>query len=1074
MIAAGAGTGSGAGGVGQATTPPSGATPGGLIHLFARHPVAANLLMLIMLLMGLFALGKLNRQFFPNFALDYISVRIVWPGASTEDVERSITVPVEQALRSLDDVKEMTSTSTRGVSAILIEYQQGADMGVALDQVKQYVSAIRHLPSDAEAPVVTRIARHEPVASLILTGDVSLDELRPLAYRFERELLDRGIARITFSGMPKEEIAIEASSNRLQQLGLSLNQLGARILHQSRDIPAGAVGENEAAREIRGEQQGRSVQAFRQLELAPPATAAATAAATDSGKAAGEMPLRLDEIADVHQRIKENQAEIFYHDQPAIVLNLQRAETTDALKAAQIMQQWLAETRPALPAGVQIKVFDERYSLIQQRIDLLLKNGVSGLLLVIIILYLFLNGRVAFWVAVGIPTSFMGALAVLYFSGGSINMVSLFALIMALGIIVDDAIVVAEDALTHYQSGERSLTAAEGGALRMLAPVVSSSLTTIAAFLPLMMVSGIIGSILFDIQLIIICVILASLIECFLILPGHLRHSFHRNHHRKPGALRQSLDARFNRFRDHFFRPLLQAALRNRLATISLAIAALVLSLSLVIFSQVKFEFFPQPESTVVIASVKFSAGTPPQQIKAFARRMEHALFATDRALRDDRPLVRTALLRLNTATFDGGRNYQKGSQYAMVQVELLEPDARTVRNTAFIDAWRKRLPQVAGIEQLSINSPRGGPPGRDIDIFLTGADAHTLKQAATELAEKMAAYQGLSSIIDDLPYGRQQYVFTLKPAARAAGLSMEEVGAQLRAAIDGLLLQVFYEQDDEVEVRIMLPENERKYQSILQTLPLITPSGDYLLLPDAVTLQTFQGLELLRHTDRKLGVHVTAEVDSRRTNAREVLQSLQRTVIPEVLQKYGLQVSYKGRAEEERETSGDMKYGSLLALVMIYIILAWVFASWLWPLAVMLIVPFGISGAIFGHWFTGIDLTILSQFGMFGLLGIVINDSIILVSFYRHLRDKGMDAENALVEASCQRLRAVLLTSLTTIAGLTPLLFETSLQAQFLIPMATSICFGLAFTTLLVLFLVPVFLSFVEGGRGAGKRALV
>ncbi|MGD8934199.1 MAG: efflux RND transporter permease subunit, partial [Gammaproteobacteria bacterium] len=368
-----------------------------------------------------------------------------------------------------------------------------------------------------------------------------------------------------------------------------------------------------------------------------------------------------------------------------------------------------------------------------------------------------------------------------------------------------------------------------------------------------------------------------------------------------------------------------------------------------------------------------------------------------------------------------------------------------------------------AGVEQLSISSPRGGPPGRDLDIFLSGADAITLKHAAEDLADAMKTYDGLSNILDDLPYGRQQYIFELTPLAQSAGLTIAEVGRQLRAALDGQLLQIFYDSYEEIEVRIMLPAEERKFQGILETLPIITPSGDRLLLNNVVKLSSQQGLELLRHTDAKLGVHVTAEVDAKKTNANEVLEALQQSVIPEIVNRYGLQVSYKGKAEEERETSSDMKQGGMLALVMIYIILAWVFASYSWPLAVMMVIPFGICGAIFGHWLLGIDLTILSQFGMFGLSGIVINDSIILVTFYKQLRAKGMAIRDALVESSCLRLRAVMLTSLTTIAGLTPLLFETSLQAQFLIPMAVSISFGLGFATLLVLFVVPVLLSYIE-----------
>jgi len=1022
--------------------------PSGIIHIFARHPVAANLLMITLIILGLYSLTKLNRQFFPNFALDYVSVRVIWPGASAEDVEQSITIPLEQALRTVDGAKEMTSTSTRSSSVIVIEYEEGSEMSIALDDVKQAVANVRNLPSDAEDPIVATVIRYEPVATIIITAEGDLEELRPLAYEFERELLDRGISRVTFTGMPEQEIAIEVSARKLQQLGMSLPQIGERIVSQSQDIPAGTVAENESAREVRSLQRKRDVYQFSNLDLI-----------TD----ASGHKLTLDDIADIQRRPKENQVEIFYQGKPAILMQLQRTEMADALKSAEIMDKWLHDTREVLPPSVELKVFDEAWSLIQQRIDLLLKNGIGGLALVLLILYIFLNGRVAFWVAVGIPTSFLGALAVLYFMGGSINMISLFALIMALGIIVDDAIVVAEDALAHYQTGERSLMAAEGGAMRMLAPVMSSSLTTIAAFFPLMLVTGIIGSILFDIPFVVICVILASLVESFLILPGHLRHSFHKYHHKQDSPLRQRLEDGFNNFRDYKFRPLVTRAIDNRLTTITIALCSLVIAVSLVVFGQVKFQFFPQPESTVLIASAKFSAGTPPDEVKAFASQLETKLAETDQALHDEQSLVRAAVMRMNTATFDGGRNYQNGSQYAMLQVELIQPDEREIRNTTIAEEWESRLDIPAGVEQLSISSPRGGPPGRDIDIFLSGQDAITLKRAAEELAEQLTNYEGLSNILDDLPYGRQQYIFELTPLAQSTGLSISEVGRQLRAALDGQLLQVFYDSDEEIEVRIMLPADERKFHRILDSMPIITPAGESLLLSNVVTLESHQGLEILRHTDARMGVHVTAEVNSKVTNANEVLDSLKADFIPALADHYGLKVSYKGRAEEEAETGGDMKQGGLLALVIIYIILAWVFASYTWPLAVMMVIPFGICGAIFGHWLMGLDLTILSQFGIFGLSGIVINDSIILVTFYKQQRAKGMEIREALIESACLRLRAVMLTSLTTIAGLTPLLFETSLQAQFLIPMATSISFGLGFATLLVLFVVPVMLSYIE-----------
>jgi multidrug efflux pump subunit AcrB len=1020
-----------------------------LIGRFAQHRVAANLLMLIMLIAGVVGLLKLNTQFLPNFALDFINVRVLWPGAAAEDVEQSITTPLEQEIRDLDYVKEMRSTSARGISSIIIEYEEDTDMSLALDQVKDRISLVRNLPSDAEDPQVIKINRYEDVATLIVSTSSSLEELRPLVREYERELLNRGIAKINFTGLPEEEIAIQVSSAQIHSLGRSLPELAQMIAAQSQDIPAGSTGRSEAERELRSLEKKRDVAGFKNLALLT----------TRNGQ-----QLRLGDVADIERRPKDRSVEVFYKGDPAILMQLQRTETSDTLKAAEIFNNWLAETRPGLSPSVELHSFAEAYVLIEERIDLLLKNGLGGLILVVSILFIFLNGRVAFWVAWGIPVSFMGTLAVLYMVGGSINMVSLFALIMALGIIVDDAIVVGEDALTHYRSGEHSLQAAEGGARRMFVPVMSSSLTTIAAFLPLMLIGGIMGNILVAIPMVIICVIFASLIESFLVLPGHLRHSFHRNHHRKPSRAREKLDHGFQHFRDNVYRPVVTAALANRMYSLLLVLCIFAFSVSLIASKRILFTFFPTPESMLVIGSVKFAAGMPPDKVKAFTRRAEEALWETNEELKKDGTnLVKHSIMRFNTASFDGGQNYQNGDQYASIQAELSSPDTRVVRNSEIVRVWESKLPVIDGLEQISITSPRGGPPGKDIDIFLRNAPPADLKAAAEKVAQALRSYDGVDNIQDDLPYGKQQFIYRLTPTGQSLGLTIADVGKQLRAAFDGQILQIFHEDEDEIEVRIILPDAERDFQSTLASFPIVTLGHQIIPAENIILLESRRGLELLRHTDGKLGIHVTAEVDAAKTNANAILNKIDETIMPGLANQFGLSYEFKGKAQEQQETSEDMELGAIIGITLIYLILAWVFASYFWPLAVMVAIPFGLTGAIIGHWLMGLDLTILSIFGFFGLSGIVVNDSIILVTFYKQLRSTGMAINDALIEASCQRLRAVLLTSLTTIAGLLPLLFETSLQAQFLIPMAVSISFGLAFATVLVLLVVPVILSLIE-----------
>jgi multidrug efflux pump subunit AcrB len=643
-------------------------------------------------------------------------------------------------------------------------------------------------------------------------------------------------------------------------------------------------------------------------------------------------------------------------------------------------------------------------------------------------------------------------------------MISLFALIMALGIIVDDAIVVGEDALTHYQTGEGSLEAAEGGARRMLAPVMSSSLTTVAAFIPLFAITGFIGKFLGDIPFVIVCVIIASLIESFLVLPGHLRHSFKGLQHAAPGRFRQRWDAGFAHFRDHYFRRLVSWAVDNRFAIVAIALAFVIVLVGLLRGGRMGFSFFPNVEGNVIVASVTFVAGTPPQRVEDFAEHMEAALYATDEAFGGD--LVRVANVALGRGFFSNGRQEQKGDQFASVTVELIPSDAREVRNEAFIEAWDSRLERPPGLEYLTITSRTGGHPGRDLEIRLTGQDATVLKQAALQLSDTLTAIPGVQAVEDDMPYGQQQLVFRLSPLGESLGLSVEDVGRQLRAAFDGELAQIFNEGDDEIEVRVMLPDSERHRLSALEDFSVFLPSGETVPLLSLVELQERRGFKAMRHAEGKLAVTVFADVNKKIANANAVRGQLRSEVLPSMVQQHDLNWEFTGRAEDQRETADDMKRGALFALAMIYIVLAWVFGSYGWPLVVMAIIPFGVVGALYGHFLMGITPTILSMFGLFALSGIVVNDSIILVVFYKQLREKGMAMREAIVEAACQRLRAVLLTSLTTIAGLLPLLFETSLQAQFLIPMAVSISFGLAFSTFLVLLLVPTLLAGLEGLR--------
>lgn len=1031
----------------------------GVIGFFVHHRVAGNLVMLVMLLGGALALTRMNIQFFPTFALDVVSVRVVWSGASAEDVEQGITDPLEQRLRSVNGLKKMTSTSAQGVSSITLEFQEGTSPIQALDDVRQQVDEFNNFPADAEEPQVTRLERYEPVARLLVYGEMDRSELRQLVYRYEDELLERGIDRVNIRGLPEQQISIDVPVERLESLDLSLEQIADRVAAISRDLPAGLLAQQDATRELRSVEQRRSPQAFETIPVL-------------SGD---RIQLRLGDIAIIRQESRDNQTTLENGGLPAVELQLQRAENGNSLAAAQVLERWLADTRPVLPPSVHIEVYDETWQLLDDRISLLVKNGLGGLVLVICLLYLFLPGRVAFWVAVGIPTAFLAALAVLWLAGGSINMISLFALIMALGVIVDDAIVVGEDADAHARMGEQSIYASEGAAKRMVWPVLASSLTTVAAFMPLLVVGGVIGNILGDIPMVMICVLVASLAECFIVLPAHLRHAFvprrekagapdGTSGERNPVArLRKGFEQRFDGFREGRFRRFSRLSLRYRGVTVASALALAIVTVGLLAGGRLGFNFFPTPEPSVFYANASFVAGTDERAVERFLQQMQQALNDTEQAFGGD--LILHAVTTQG-ATQGAEGTSRNGDELGSMLVELRPSDQRSVRNPEFIQAWRSRLSLPAGIDNLTISERQTGPPGRDVNVRLTGEDAERLKRAADELAQALATLPGVLDVEDDMPWGREQLIYQVSPYGEALGLTTADLGRQLRAAFDGRIAQIYQDGRDEVEVRVQLPRDQRERLSTLARMTIRIPDGRFVPLPQVMNLDHRQGFQALRHADGKLAVEVTSALNTRVATTDQILDSLQAEALPGIASRYGVRYSFEGRAADQRETMADMRTGLVIGLGLMYVVLAWVFASWSLPLIVMAIIPFALVGALLGHWIMGLQLTILSLFGLFGLSGIVVNNAIILVAFYNQQRQKGLEIQEALNEAAVQRVRAVLLTSLTTIGGLLPLLFETSLQAQFLIPMATSIAFGLGLSTLLVLFVIPALLSWLEQFR--------
>ena len=1026
-----------------------------LIRFFARHKVASTLLIAIVLLLGGYSLFRLNVRFLPPLQINSVAAAIQWPGASPKDVEHSITTPVEVSLKTLVGVKQVRSFSMNGLSYFIIEFKTGTSMSDALDEVRNKISLVRNLPRESLKPVIEKADVDERIARIVVTSSDGASRLRHYANEFERQLLNQpGISKVDVNGMPKIVMSVELSPLQMVSLRKTLSDVGQRIEQDNSDISAGIFGERSGGRQLRGVGELNTINDLEQSLLRFDDT---------------PMLTKLMNLSALNEGLEQSPQLVYFQGKPAVSFTVFRTKNQNALESAHSVYQWKQRIESQLPQGMQVTVYEEFWQLIQGRINILLKNGATGLALIFVLLFLFLNSRVAFWVALSIPISISAALFMLVLLGGSINMISLFAMIMSLGIIVDDTIVVAEQAVTEFESGMPALQAVILGARKMLVPILTSSLTTVAAFLPLLLLTGVFGEVLIAIPRVVICVILASLVECFLILPMHLKFSLLKT---KQSSGKDTLALRirrgFDQFRFGVFRRWVTAAVKHSHLTLSVGLSSFILMVGVLIGGYVNFNFFPSPSGRVVDVNLNFTAGTPTSimvrelnRVDAKVRDVAHKLGSENGGKIINASVVfahKSSVRRAST------ENKMVGS----VVIDLLPPEKRSISNAQFVDRLRQSIPLPPNVESMTISAPKQGPPGSDIDLNLVGKSPTELKTSALELSRELARYPGVTNISDDLSYAQPEYVFKLKPQAKQVGLTVTEIGNQLRSAYTGHLVQILNRGQDEIELRVRMGANAREQLGSIEYFPILTKTGSALPLSNLAKIIPQKSFNSLQHIDGELTVNVRADVDASINNSDKIITRLKENFFPRLQSVHGVLVRMKGRAIDRTRTLNEMKYAVYIALALIYILLCWVSSSYTWPLFVMLTIPFGLEGAVFGHWILGRDLTLLSLFGFFGLTGIVINDSIILLLRYKELLGDGVNSKDAIVEACTQRFRAVVLTSLTTIAGLLPLLFEQSLQAQFLIPMAVSICFGLFFSTFIILFLIPAAIVFFQRNRNA------
>ena len=1016
------------------------------ISFFVRHPTAANLLMIIMIVAGLISLRQTNTQFFPDFGIDWVSVKVEWPGASAEDIDNNIVQSIEAQVRFLDGIKRVRSTSVQGLANVAVEFLPGTDMQAALGNVETAVDRVDTLPEDSEKPTVQRIFRYDTISKIVVSGPLPEISLKRLALEIRDDLLDNGVDKVEISGARDEEIWVEVPPELLLQLDLTISDIANKISRTSQDFPSGDLSA-DVKKSIRSLGLEKTAQGIGGIEIL----------SLNNGQ-----KVSLRELAKVTDQFSTNQPELERKSLKAIELHVQRATSADALEVADKVEAYLKKLRPGLPPNISVETFDVQSDLIRSRIALLLENGLSGLVLVMIILFIFLSAPVAFWVAVGIPVAILATLAVMMASGQTINMVSLFGIIMALGIVVDDAIVVGEHADQQYRNGLSPIDASDKGAMDMAAPVFASSLTTIAAFTPLFVISDIIGQIIRGIPLVVVAMIIASLIECFLVLPGHLRGAMAVNI-REISEYKKRFNEAFNRFRDGLFASWVKMAINWRYTTIATTLATLIICIGVIAGGRINFTFFPAPEADKIFAAVQMEAGTPRGQTLQMVRELERAMYAAEKDLTNGKGgLLKFELLKIGTSVARADAPVSKSDNLGGIEVELVASDNRDIRTSDFIAAWRERVIPKPGTNIFTIKAAQGGPPGRDIDIRLSGNDLRKLKQAALEVRNLLARYPGVLDIDDNLQFGQKEAIINLTPRGQSLGFSTQNVGREIRDALEGAIAKRFQRNGEEVSVRVKYPENSTSSKS-LATFRLQGSGEAEILLDEVVTIREQQGFSSITRENGRREVAITAETNKAITNNNKILSALQRDGLNEIAERYDLGASFAGRAEEQRTTLADMQLGALIALSSIYIILAWIFGSYTRPFAVMVIIPFGLVGAVIGHALLGYDLTILSLIALVGLSGIVVNDSIILVRTIDNRIKNGQEIYDAIIDGTRDRLRAVILTSVTTIGGLTPLLFETSLQAQFLIPMAVTIVFGLMGTTLLILFVAPSIIAILD-----------
>ena len=1020
-----------------------------MIAWFARNHVAANLLLITILIAGLFSLSnRIPLEVFPSFATDRINVTVSLRGATPEDVEKSISIRIEEAIQDLEGIKQIASRSQEGSSAVNIEVESGYDPREMLADIKSRVDEINTFPADAEKPVVSLATRKRDVIAVTVASIYSEKETREYAEKVLDDLLNNPeITQVELKGVRNYEVSIEIPQNKLRQYDLTIEQISSAISNSSTDISAGNLRTRGGDVLLRSKGQAYRKDEFEKIAI--------------KTNVDGSI-IRLSDIAIIQDAFEEMPVRARFNGKKAAFLDVYRIGQQSAIDVADAVRTYINDQQSTLPVGVELSFWDDDSQIVKNRISTLTTSALQGGILVLALLTLFLRPSIAFWVFIGIPVSFMGAFIMMPIFGVTLNIMSLFAFILVLGIVVDDAIVTGENIYTHLKTSESGEMAAIRGTQEVATPVTFGVLTTVAAFLPLAFIEGNRGALFAQIPVIVIPVLIFSLIESKFVLPSHLKNLKLRSsaeNQSKFSKIQQAFADGFERAIIRFYQPLLKRALNNKTTTLVGFVGVFLVIVTLIMSGWTKFIFFPRIPSETVRASLTLPAGTPFEVTNKYIVKMaEKADLLKEKYIE---PSTNESVV-INILASAGGRG--GASNKGSVRFEITPPESRELAITSreLVKEWRKLIGPIPGAESITYRAEIGRSSD-PIHVQFKASSLDTLKEVTDKVKARLATYPTVFDIEDSLSNGKEELQIELTEQGKALGITRVSISRQVRNSFFGSQVQRIQRGRDDVRVMVRLPLDERRTTADLENILISTPAGGSVPLSHVAKLIPGKSPSTISRIDRYRTANVSADVEKSNTNMT-VLQADLKAYLDELVLHYpGVSHSLEGEAKEQRESFGSLGWALLFVFFIIYALLAIPFKSYLQPIIVMSIIPFGMIGAVVGHWIMGLPLTIMSLLGMLALIGVVVNDSLVLVDFINKKRSEGGELMAAVLTAGAARFRPVMLTSLTTFIGLMPLLFEQSTQAQFLIPMAVSLGFGILFATFITLILVPVNYLIVE-----------